>query len=385
VEQEHIAVESGVRLEQVRKRYPTGRKGFARGAEDVTFDVAEGRMFALLGPSGCGKTTTLRCIAGLERPDAGEIELAGRTVFSAGHGRFVATHDRPIGMVFQSYAVWPHMTVFDNVAWPLGGGPAKLTRAEVAERVESALGMVRLDGLEGRQATDLSGGQQQRVALARAIVREPKVLLLDEPLSNLDANLRERMRVEIRNLQRKLNLTCVLVTHDQTEALSMAHRVAVMRDGVIVQQGRPRDVYERPADRFVAEFVGTANIIECTVESTSDDQVRLRWNGVELAVAAPTGSVVPGGRCAVVIRPESLTVRPAAEPAGNTFKGRVETVVYSGDRIDAWLDADGTPIRARLHPSVRLRRGQVVCLHVDPAACGLLPAPAGDEPNPSAR
>jgi iron(III) transport system ATP-binding protein len=286
-------------------------------------------------------------------------------------------------MVFQSYAVWPHMTVFDNVAWPLGGGPTKLTRHEVTERVESALGMVRLEGLEGRQATDLSGGQQQRVALARAIVREPKVLLLDEPLSNLDAKLREQMRVEIRNLQRKLNLTCVLVTHDQTEALSMAHRVAVMRDGVIVQQGRPRDIYERPADRFVAEFVGTANIIECTVESASTDQVRLRWNGIDLAVAAPTGSLVPGGRCAVLIRPESLTVQPEAESHGNTFKGRVETVVYSGDRIDAWFDANGTPIRARLHPSVRLRRGQVVCLHVEPTACGLLPTSGDARPGPA--
>lgn len=369
-------MESGVRLEQVRKRYPAGRKGFTRGAEDVTFEVAEGRMFALLGPSGCGKTTTLRCVAGLERPDAGEIALAGRTVFSAGSGTFVATHDRPIGMVFQSYAVWPHMTVFDNVAWPLGGGSTKLTRRQVTQRVEAALDMVRLDGLAGRQATDLSGGQQQRVALARAIVREPKVLLLDEPLSNLDAKLREQMRVEIRSLQRKLGLTCVLVTHDQTEALSMAHRVAVMRDGVIVQQGRPREVYERPANRFVAEFVGTANIIECTVESTSAEngQVRLRWNGIELAVASPTGSVAPGGRCAVLIRPESLTVRSESEPPGNTFKGRVETVVYSGDRIDAWFDVNGTPIRARLHPSVRLRRGQVVCLHVEPVACGLLPA-----------
>jgi iron(III) transport system ATP-binding protein len=370
-----MAVESGVQLDSVRKRYPAGRKNSVRGAEDVTFDVAEGRMFALLGPSGCGKTTTLRCIAGLERPDAGEITLAGQTVFSSAAGTFAATNDRPIGMVFQSYALWPHMTVFENVAWPLGGSASKLSRREVAERAQSALAMVQLDGLEGRQATDLSGGQQQRVALARAIVREPKVLLLDEPLSNLDAKLREQMRVEIKSLQRKLNLTCVFVTHDQTEALSMAHRVAVMRDGVIVQQGRPRDVYERPADRFVAEFVGTANIVECVVATApADGRVRLRWQDIELTVAAGDRTPDAGDRVSLLIRPESFEVLSASEETENTFKGRVADLIYSGEKIDAWFDVNGTPVRTRLHPSTRLRRGQVVPLHFDPAACGLLPA-----------
>jgi iron(III) transport system ATP-binding protein len=353
-------MDAGVRVEHVRKQYSTGR-----GADDVSFEVPAGRMLALLGPSGCGKTTTLRCLAGLERPDRGMIALGGQTVFDGARRRWVPTEQRPIGMVFQSYALWPHMTVFENVAWPLGGVRPRLSKAQIATKVEETLDLVRLTGLADRAATDLSGGQQQRVALARAIVREPAVLLLDEPLSNLDAGLRERMRTEIRNLQRKLDLTCVFVTHDQTEALSMAHRVAVMRDGVIVQSGRPREVYERPVDRFVAEFVGTANIIEC--ESAGG---RLRWGGTELIVAEPPAD---GGPVTLLVRPEALEVVPDGDGV-NVFKGRVEHLAYLGDRLDAWFEVNGTALRARLHSKVRLRTGEVASLRFDPGACGVLPA-----------
>src|SRR4051794_35672921 len=235
---------------------------------DVSFEVKEGELFTLLGPSGCGKTTTLRSIAGLETPDDGTISLAGRVLFSAGTKIRVPANQRGLGMVFQSYAIWPHMNVFQNVAFPLEVLPRtrRPRKAQIRERVERALTAVKLDHLAGRDATALSGGQQQRLALARALVMEPKLLLLDEPLSNLDAKLREDMRFELKRLQRELGITCVYVTHDQTEALAMSNEVAVMRDGKVEQLGRPREIYETPRTRFVADFIGTSNFIDGVVE-----------------------------------------------------------------------------------------------------------------------
>src|SRR5215471_10836628 len=246
--------------------YPNDRGEIVRAAQDVTFTVEEGRLFTLLGPSGCGKTTTLRSIAGLERPRAGEISVNGRVVFSSGKGVFVAPNRRGFGMVFQSYAIWPHMTVFENAAFPLQVGDRKYSRKQVRENVMRVLSAVQLDDLADREATKLSGGQQQRLALARALVMEPALLLLDEPLSNLDAKLRDRMRFELKRLQREIGVTCVYVTHDQTEALAMSNEVAVMRDGKVEQVGRPRDIYESPKTRFVADFIGTSNFLEGVVE-----------------------------------------------------------------------------------------------------------------------
>src|SRR3982751_6291243 len=236
---------------------------------DVSFDVEDGELFTLLGPSGCGKTTTLRCIAGLEMPDQGEIAIDGRTLFSSERHVRVPANERGLGMVFQSYAIWPHMNVFKNVAFPLQVLPRKQRpgKRDRTERVERALKVVQLDHLAGRQATDLSGGQQQRLALARALVLEPPLLLLDEPLSNLDAKLREEMRFELKRLQRELGITGIYVTHDQVEALAMSNRVAVMRDGQIQQIDAPRVIYEQPASRFVADFIGTSNFIDGTIES----------------------------------------------------------------------------------------------------------------------
>ena len=230
---------------------------------DFSLSVGRGEFVTLLGPSGCGKTTTLRCVAGLERPDAGEIRIGDEVVASAGRGIYLYPEHRNIGMVFQSYAVWPHMTVFENVAYGLR--VRRIAAAEIRERTTRALELVGLDHLAERYATKLSGGQRQRVALARAIVYEPRVVLFDEPLSNLDAKLREQMRIELVRLQQEVGITSIYVTHDQAEALVMSDRVVVMDKGVIQQIDDPQTIYARPANTFVANFIGVANLMEGVV------------------------------------------------------------------------------------------------------------------------
>jgi iron(III) transport system ATP-binding protein len=225
------------------------------------FDVAKGDFFTLLGPSGCGKSTTLQCIAGLESPDEGEIEMDGELVLCTRRKLLVPANRRNIGMIFQSYAIWPHMTVFDNVAFPLVHGQHQVRGIDVKRRVMRALDMVQLADYAERPSPHLSGGQQQRVALARALVHEPRLLLLDEPLSNLDAKLRDAMRVELRLLVKALGITTVFVTHDQLEAMSMSDQIALMRSGKVVQLGPPREVYLRPNSAFTADFMGRSNMI----------------------------------------------------------------------------------------------------------------------------
>ena len=231
--------------------------GTVTAVNDLSFEAKAGEFLTLLGPSGCGKTTTLRLVAGLERPDRGEIQVGGRLLSSATSGLFVPPERRGMGMVFQSYAIWPHMTVFENVAFPLQ--ELRVPRAEIRERVMTILGTVGLGELHARPAPMLSGGQQQRVALARALVSNPEVLLLDEPLSNLDARLREEMRFELREMQAKLGITSVFVTHDQAEAMTLSDRIVVMNAGRIEQEGSPQEVYQRPSTRFVMDFLGRAN------------------------------------------------------------------------------------------------------------------------------
>src|SRR5579863_3286721 len=235
--------------------------GEHHAVKGVSLTIEDGQFYTLLGPSGCGKTTILRCVAGLERPDAGEITIGGDVVFSADRNRWVPPHNRNIGMVFQSYAIWPHMTVFDNVAFPLRHKKPKPGRAEIRDRVGKALALVHLAGLEDRPAPYLSGGQQQRLALARALVSEPRVLLLDEPLSNLDAKLREEMRLEIRQVVERLGVTTLFVTHEQIEALTMSDVMSVMNDGHIIQEGSPADIYAKPKGAFVADFIGRSNFL----------------------------------------------------------------------------------------------------------------------------
>lgn len=340
-----------------------------RAVDGVSFEVQPGQFYTLLGPSGCGKTTTLRCVAGLERPDAGRVLIEGALV--SGEGRFVPANRRDIGMVFQSYAIWPHMTVFENVAFPLRVGRRRLPRSEVRTRVLAALEMVHLGGLEVRNATQLSGGQQQRLALARALVRRPRLLLLDEPLSNLDAKLRERMRSDIRALQRRLGIAALYVTHDQGEALSMSDRVAVMLAGKLVQEGTPREIYQQPGSRLVADFVGSSNFIEATVEATTGSGLRLLSAIGELHLE-PQGEVTGGADVVVFIRPENVRIHPRRPDAVNVFECRVEDTSFLGEHLQCRMDVGGQRLLVRQHPAARLEVGASVYAELPPADLALI-------------
>ena len=362
-----------VRVEGLEKRYATD-EGAVNAVCGVSFEVEDGEFFTLLGPSGCGKSTTLRCIAGLEKADGGEIAIGDMVVVSQS-GAQVPAHQRPIGMVFQSYAIWPHMDVFDNVAFPISRGKGKLPKAEVRERVLEALSLVRLDGLERRPAPQLSGGQQQRLALARALVRQPKALLLDEPLSNLDAKLRDDMRVELKTLTERLNITTLFVTHDQLEALTLSDKIAVMRDGLIVQLGGPKDIYDDPNSRFTAEFIGTTNLLEGTVASRDGDVMRVETPQGTLVCAA-LDSLGPGDRAAIAVRPANIGVSAEPPNADNVLEGSIETVVFLGDSHDCRVDVGGELIRAFVHASRPVERGDKVYLAMSAADCRLLPPEA---------
>ncbi|MBN9090232.1 MAG: ABC transporter ATP-binding protein [Reyranella sp.] len=312
-------------IQNLVKRY-----GDFHAVKDVSLSVADGEFVVLLGPSGCGKTTTLRMVAGFIEPTAGQVRLGDGDV------TLLPPWRRNTGMVFQSYALFPHLTVAQNVAFGLE--MRKVPKADMEKRVEEALALVRLSGYGARLPRQLSGGQQQRVALARALAIRPDVLLLDEPLSNLDAKLRQEVRVEIRELQRQLGLTTVMVTHDQEEALTMADRLVVMNEGTVHQVGSQRDLYERPADRFVAGFVGRTTFLAGTVESAG----RFRTEGgLGLAVAGGTP-----GKAALSLRPERIEIAPAPLPGlDNDLPGTVEFVSYLGAQID---------IHVRLSPADRL-------------------------------
>jgi iron(III) transport system ATP-binding protein len=349
------------------KRYP-GAQHSGNAVDGISFQIEESQFYTLLGPSGCGKTTTLRCVAGLERTDGGTIRLAGRVVSSHGPNRFVRPDDRDIGMVFQSYAIWPHMTVFDNVAFPLravGRAKRKMKRSEIPDRVREALETVQLGAYADRPATKLSGGQQQRLALARALARQPKLLLLDEPLSNLDASLRELMRAELRRLQRQVGITTLYVTHDQSEALSMSNRVAVMENGRIVQVARPRQLYRRPTTRFVATFVGRTNLLDAEILGKGHgDTLRLDTPAGVVEAICPTG-IREHDQASLSIRPENLVLHAERPPDGvpNVLPGRVEHALFLGESAEYHVSVGKQLLISRQHPDVELRRGQDV--HVE--------------------
>jgi iron(III) transport system ATP-binding protein len=331
------------------KTFGTGAEAF-RAINGIDFDVPQGAVLTLLGPSGCGKTTTLRCLAGLERPDNGSISIGGKAVVDTRERVFVPIHKRKIGMVFQSYAIWPHMTVLGNVCYPLG--ERGMGRREMRERGEAALALVGLEGLGGRLAPNLSGGQQQRVALARAIVAEPEVLLLDEPLSNLDAKLRESMRVELRSLQQRLGITTVYVTHDQIEALSMSDVVVVMNRGVIVEQGAPRELYERPRTQFVADFLGTANFVTSCPHGCP--------------APLPSADGEPGWRS---IRPEDITLSQAQADADRMWRGKVVKALFLGSHTYCEVTVNTHLLKVNVHRAQNIQTGDDVYVGWDQRYC----------------
>jgi ABC-type Fe3+/spermidine/putrescine transport system ATPase subunit len=319
-----------LQLENVTKHY-----GDVTAVDGVSLSIDPGEVFTLLGPSGCGKSTTLRLVAGLEQPDDGRLLLKGQVIASGRDGMWLPPERRNMGMVFQSYAIWPHMSVFANVAFPLT--LRRTPRQQIRERVKETLELVGLGGLEDRPATMLSGGQQQRVALARALVYNPELLLLDEPLSNLDARLREHMRLELRTLQRRLGIAVLFVTHDQHEAMSLSDRVAVMNRGRIEQVGTPSDVYERPATPFVRDFLGRAIVLEGLVQrSSAQTQLQLTGEGGGILVFE-NGVLEAFGdasRLSIACRPEDVRLEPPGPPGKNRLSGTVQEAAYLGERVE---------------------------------------------------
>jgi iron(III) transport system ATP-binding protein len=345
-----------------------GRKIGALSNIDLT--VPSDRIFTLLGPSGCGKTTLLRCIVGLEVPDSGEISIGGEIVFSKEKGIFVPPEKRGLGMVFQTYAIWPHMNVFDNVAYPLQA--RREPREEIRRKVEKTLRFVQLEGYGGRPATKLSGGQQQRVALARALVAEPKVILFDEPLSNLDAKLREETRKELRIFLSELKITAVYVTHDRIEALSLSDTIAVMHSGRIVELGAPRKIYFDSDLRFVADFIGRANLIPGRVKTIDAAHVTVGTEIGDLACKRKPGAS-PEKEVTVCIRPEFIRFLEAdSGMMPNMLRGTVETLLFVGDAYEAEVEIGSTRLIARTEPTAVIREKDRVVIGFEPEHCAVL-------------
>ncbi|WP_051513871.1 MULTISPECIES: ABC transporter ATP-binding protein [Microbacterium] len=330
--------------------------GNVEAVKGISFDILPGEFLTLLGPSGCGKSTTLRCIAGLEPASAGTITIDDTVV--AGPGKHVQPEKRGINMVFQSYAVWPHMTVEKNVGYGLKG----LQKDEIKTRVDEVLDLIGLGKFAKRYGTELSGGQQQRVALARAIVTRPKVLLFDEPLSNLDAGLREQMRFEILALQRAVGITAVYVTHDQTEAMSMSDRVVLLNDGLVEQSDAPREIYSRPRTEFAANFVGHANILPGRLDGARE---RLTVPGIATPVlAAETAANDVHESASAVFRAESLLAGSAAESAENVWPAKVERVSYLGRHLDVLYSVGDSKVRGELPSATPIVVGDTVTIGI---------------------
>ncbi|HEY4134667.1 MAG TPA: ABC transporter ATP-binding protein [Alphaproteobacteria bacterium] len=364
-----------LRLNGVSKFY-----GAMRAVDRLSVDVRKGEVLTLLGPSGCGKSTTMRLVMGLEQCDEGEIVYQGKVVDSAREGTSLPVHKRQMGMVFQSYAIWPHMTVYDNVAYPLR--VRRVRGDKLRNAVERALDLVGLAGFENRPAPNLSGGQQQRVALARSLVFEPQILLLDEPFSNLDAHLREQMRAEVRMLQRRLGITVLFVTHDQVEALSLSDRIVVMKSGRIEQVGTPFELYERPSTPAVRDFLGrTAMLAGKVVEQRDDGRVviELAQGAKVVAAALPGRHLAAGTACRVAIRPEKIEIEPleSVAPAaqGQVLRAEIEMLLFIGDRFEARIGLpDNESLLVYLPASPRWHEGQSVALRLPESDVQVWPA-----------
>ena len=337
-----------LQVENLTKLYAAEDSG---GIRDIGFEVADGEFYTLLGPSGCGKTTTLRSVAGLEEPSGGRVTLENWVIFDFAKDIFVPANQRRLGMVFQSYAVWPHMSVYDNTAFPLRMARDKRwSKTDIRQRVTRTLETMGLAELASRSAAQLSGGQQQRLALARALVGEPRLLLLDEPLSNLDALLREQMRGELRRLQKEVGVTAIYVTHDQSEALALSDRIAIMHNGTIVQIGAPRQIYDQPRNAFVATFIGRSNLLPGTVLDSDQQSVRIATALGPVLCKAPSsaGARTPG---AALIRPEHVILkRPgdhAVDASVNRFRGRVVQLAFLGEATECVVQVGDISILVR--------------------------------------
>ncbi len=356
---------SEVRLEGVGKRY-----GALWAVQGVSLDILPGEFFTLLGPSGCGKTTLLRMIAGFALPDAGRIVVDGQPI------DHIPPWQRDVGLVFQHGALWPHLSVKDNVAFGLR--ERKLPREEIASRVAAALSQVGLEGLEARRPSQLSGGQQQRVALARTLAVQPRLLLLDEPLSSLDAPLRAQMRLELARLQRDLAITTIYVTHDQAEALALSNRVAVLQAGSVIQEGTPEELYRRPRSRFVAEFVGAANLVPAEIVELRETGLLVEFGaGIRLPVPGDPARWRLGSRTLLCLRPEALRLEEAAIGRGMGFVGTVASRVFEGDRhLYELRIGEGTLLRVEM-PALGegriFRLGDRVRVELNPESAVLLP------------
>jgi iron(III) transport system ATP-binding protein len=377
---------AGISIRGLSKSY--GGDADLAAVADLSLDIDDGQFVTLLGPSGCGKTTTLRLIAGFIAPDAGTIHADGRLLSSA--GQVVPPEERGMGMVFQNYAVWPHRTVFENVVFGL-----KLRRvpaAEARERVKRTLALVNLTGLEDRLPGELSGGQQQRVALARSLVVEPEILLLDEPLSNLDAKLRERMRGELKELQRRTGITFVYVTHDQAEALALSDRIAVIHGGRLQQLGTPQEVYARPASRVVADFMGLINLLPATLIDREAGQARLLTAAGWTMLADVPGAAVPGQRVEIAVRPENIRLQAhtgaepgesgqpdPSQPDQRQQPATVTESTYLGNIMEYHVVlGDGAVLRVQTHPGQQFAIGDKVAVRIDPSRCSVFEVPAAD-------
>ena len=334
--------------------------GKVRAVDGVSFSIEAGELVTLLGPSGCGKTSTLRAIAGLERNSGGKIAIAGDVVSDAGTKTFLAPERRNIGMVFQSYALWPHMTVVEAVGYPLRR--RRVPKEQQLERVMKTLATVGIAEFANRRVPELSGGQQQRVAIARALVYEPRILLLDEPLSNLDANLRERMRVEIKELQSRVGITTLCVTHDQTEALAMSRRIIVMQAGRIEQLGTPEDLYRNPRTRFAGESLGKMNALPCRVTHREEGRVRAEIaGGLTLDASTAHETIAAGDRLQLIIRPERVELHAQQpSPEGNVIEGVIAACVFGGDHREYRVTIAGFDIIVKADARIALGNGERV-------------------------
>ncbi|MDR3538359.1 MAG: ABC transporter ATP-binding protein [Acetobacteraceae bacterium] len=357
-----------LRVEQLRKVFVTGHPPVQKAAIDtVSFTIAAGEIVVLLGPSGCGKTTTLRCVAGLEHPNSGRIVIGGTAYTDPAAGVLVPPRSRNLGMVFQSYAVWPHMTVRQNVTYPLRA--RKTPRADQARAVQEALALVELAEYADRPVTQLSGGQMQRVALARSMVYHPQILLLDEPLSNLDAQLRLRLRDDLRRIIKRAGLTALYVTHDQTEAVVLGDRIGVMRDGRLLQLDTPREIYNRPADLFVAGFTGATNRIDGRLLRHDADFAIIETRSGERLLARLGSGLQDGAAARVALRPDNVVFAPAGD-GPNRFTAHVESQHYQGTQTVYEVTVLGTRIEAlEVGSSARWEVGAEVTVALPPEMC----------------